>query len=151
MREALQVIRATVNNLDALAELFDGYRQFYRQPPDLAGGRDFLAARLERDQSVIFLASGRTGALGFTQLFPSFTSAGMAPIYILNDLFVRPAARGRGVATSLLREAASFAREQGAVRMTLSTEVGNAAAQMLYEREGWQRDEAFRVYRLPLT
>ena len=92
-----------------------------------------------------------TGALGFAQLYPSFTSAGMARIFVLNDLFVQPEARGRGIASALLRRAAAFAREAGAVRLTLSTEIGNEAAQALYRREGWARDEAFHVYNLPVA
>ncbi len=139
-----------MGDLDALAGLFDGYRQFYRQPADLAGARGFLAERIARGQSVVFLAEDESGALGFTQLYPSFTSAGMAPIFILNDLFVAPEARGKGVGGALLRHAAEFARGEGAARLVLSTAVDNLTAQSLYEGEGWERDEAFFTYRLAL-
>jgi GNAT superfamily N-acetyltransferase len=142
--------RAAIADLDALAGLFDGYRQFYRQPADLAGARAFLAERIARGQSVVFLAEDESGALGFTQLYPSFTSAGMAPIFILNDLFVAPEARGKGVGGALLRHAAEFARGEGAARLVLSTAVDNLTAQSLYEGEGWERDEAFFTYRLNL-
>jgi len=146
----MQIRRATPADLDALAALFDGYREFYRRPADLAVARAFLGERLARDESVVFLALDGDRAVGFTQLYPSFTSAGMARIFILNDLFVHPDARGRGVATSLLRRAAEFARGERAVRLVLSTETTNAAAQALYAREGWQRDDAFLSYTLPL-
>lgn len=150
MSATARIARATLADVDALAALFDGYRRFYRQFSDPAGAREFLAERLRRDESVIFLASDDTGALGFTQLYPSFTSAGMGRTFILNDLFVDDEARGRGVATALLRRAAGFARESGAARLTLSTETTNTAAQALYAREGWQRDDAFLTYTLPL-
>jgi GNAT superfamily N-acetyltransferase len=146
----LAIGRAGAGELDALAPLFDAYRRFYRQPADPAGARAFLAERIEREESVIFLARDEIGALGFTQLYPSFTSAGMARIFILNDLFVAPEARGKGVGSALLRRAAEFARGEGAVRLVLSTAVDNFAAQGVYEREGWERDDAFLTYRLTL-
>ncbi len=146
----LTVRRAGTDNLDALALLFDAYRRFYRQPADLAGGRAFLAERIARGESAIFLAELDGQPAGFTQLYPSFTSAGMARIFILNDLFVAPEARGQGVATTLLRRAAEFGREEGAVRLVLSTATDNFTAQAVYEREGWLRDDAFLTYRLAL-
>jgi GNAT superfamily N-acetyltransferase len=100
---------------------------------------------------VIFIAFN-TGAhaLGFTQLFPSFSSGRAAPIYILNDLFVTPIARRRGVATQLLRRAAEFGRAEGAVCMRLSTEIGNHEAKTLYESLGWEPETAFCGYRLSI-
>ena len=74
----------------------------------------------------------------------------MARIFIFNDLFVIPAARGRGIGGALLRHAAEFAQDAGAARLVLSTAVDNRAAQAVYEREGWKRDDAFLTYRLAL-
>ena len=88
----------------------------------------------------------RGGALGFVQLYPSFTSVGTAPIEILNDLFVGQAARGVGVARALLRRAADDARSRGAVKLVLSTALDNAPAQSLYASEGWERDAGFVEY-----
>ncbi|MCB5425680.1 GNAT family N-acetyltransferase [Altererythrobacter sp. CC-YST694] len=146
----LAIRRAGAEDLDALAGLFDAYRQFYEQPADLAGAWRFLSERMSRGESTIFLAELDGKAAGFTQLYPSFTSAGMARIFILNDLFVAPEARGQGVATGLLRRAAEFARAEGAVRLVLSTATDNFTAQAVYEREGWKRDDVFLNYRLGL-
>ena len=143
--------RASVADVDLVAPLFDAYRQFYGQAPDLAAAREFLRERLERDQSVIFIALRPDGtAAGFTQLYPSFSSASAARIFIVNDLFVDPAARRVGVAQKLLQAAADFGRSQGAVRLTLSTAHTNGPAQSLYERAGWQRDQVFCNYNLAL-
>src|SRR6266849_2449617 len=143
------VRQATIFDLDLLAPLFDAYRQFYRKPSDLVLARRFLLERFQHNQSIVFLAVRPDGsAVGFTQLFPSFSSASAARILILNDLFVGPEARRMRVGSLLLSAAASFGRAVGAVRLTLSTEVTNEAAQALYEAEGWTRQTDFYVYNL---
>jgi GNAT superfamily N-acetyltransferase len=150
MTADVEVRRATLDDLEILAPLFDAYRQFYRRESDVAGARQFLFDRLGREESVIFVAFDGSAAVGFTQLYPLFSSAAMARIFILNDLFVAPEARGKGVGTALLSAAADYGREQGAVRLGLSTEVTNTTAQSVYERAGWKRDTAFFVYHLAL-
>ena len=141
---------AGLSDLDALVPLFDAYRQFYPKESDPGGARRFLRDRFERGQSVVFLAIDTGVPSGFTQLYPSFSSASMAPIYILNDLFVASKARKRGIGAALLRAAADHARRAGAVRLTLSTELSNTTAQAVYERLGWKRDTVFCVYNLAL-
>lgn len=145
------VRQATVSDLDLLAPLFDAYRQFYRKPSDLGLARRFLLERFQHNQSIIFLAVRQDGsAVGFTQLFPSFSSVSATRILILNDLFVRPEARRARVGSMLLAAAASFGRAVGAVRLTLSTEVTNDVARALYETEGWTRQTDFYVYNMTL-
>jgi len=150
MDQVFAIRRASTADADAVAVLFDAYRQFYRCEPDLPGARTFIAARLAHAESVIFVAEDLSMPIGFAQLYPSFTSAGMARTFIVNDLFVVPQSRGLGIATALLRRAADFAIGEGAVRLTLSTATDNHAAQAVYERAGWQRDDAFLTYTLPL-
>ena len=141
---SFEVRNAGLDDLPALAALFDGYRVFYGQPSDPVRAGAFLRERLERGDSHLLLAmDARGGALGFVQLYPSFTSVGTAPIEILNDLFVAEAARGRGVARALLRRAGDDARARGAVGLLLSTALDNTPAQSLYTSEGWVRDTAF--------
>jgi GNAT superfamily N-acetyltransferase len=145
------VRQATIDDLEALVPLFNAYRQFYRKSGDPEGARSFLKARLHHGESTIFLAVADGKATGFTQLYPSFSSASMAPILILNDLFVDPAYRRCGTGAALLRAAAEHGRATGAVRLTLSTELTNATAQALFERSGWQRDATFCTYQLTLS
>ncbi|WP_374014074.1 N-acetyltransferase family protein [Pseudoxanthomonas koreensis] len=136
-----------MEDLPALAALFDAYRVFYGQPSDLARASAFLRQRLEQgDSHLLLVPDGQGGALGFVQLYPSFTSVGTARIEILNDLFVVPAARGGGVARALLQRAVADARGRGAVKLMLSTAVDNIPAQALYESEGWVRDPGFVEY-----
>jgi len=148
---SFQIRQATILDLDTLAPLFDGYRQFYGQPADLARAHDFLAERVHRHESLILLARDEHGeGLGFTQLYPLFSSVRTVRTWLLNDLFVVPSARRRGVAAGLLDAAAEQARALGAASLSLSTALNNAPAQALYESKGWQRDRQFCEYSLVL-
>src|ERR1700686_1650856 len=107
----VEIRQATVGDLDLLGPLFDAYRQFYRQPSEPERARRFLLDRFGHNQSIIFLAFAEdAAAIGFTQLYPSFSSGAMARILILNDLFVTPEARRRGVGLALLQAAAEYGR-----------------------------------------
>jgi GNAT superfamily N-acetyltransferase len=147
----LTIRQATIPDLDLLAPLFDAYRRFYRKPGDLELAGRFLRERLERGESIIFLALRPDGeAMGFTQLYPSFSSASAARIFILNDLFVASEFRRKGVGAALLAAARKFGERAGAIRLALSTEVTNQSAQSLYESCGWTRQTDFHVYNLDL-
>ncbi len=143
---------ATPDDIDDLAPLFDAYRVFYRQPSDAALARRFLAQRMHLGESAILLAreADAGDALGFVQLYPGFSSVSAQRVWILNDLFVAPAARGRGVGRALMRRARAHGEAAGVPCLTLSTAEDNRTAQRLYESEGWQRD-GDRHYRLPLS
>ena len=145
------VRQATVLDIDLLAPLFDAYRRFYRQPSEPDRIRRFLLDRFEHNQSVIFIAEKDGVAIGFTQLYPGFSSGALARIYILNDLFVDPAVRRAGAATALLQAASDYARRVGALRLVLSTELTNTAAQTLYEKLGWKRNIDFCTYQLEVS
>ncbi|MDO1528062.1 GNAT family N-acetyltransferase [Fulvimonas sp. R45] len=148
---SFQIRQAGIHDLDALAPLFDGYRRFYGQPSDPARARDFLAARFRHHESLILLAHDAQGAgLGFTQLYPLFSSVRMVRTYLLNDLFVAEAARRQGVAKALVEAAMAHAKALGAASLSLSTAHDNHAAQALYESLGWQRDTQFREYAVTL-
>lgn len=144
------VRQATVSDIDLLVPLFDGYRQFYRQASEPDRIRRFLLDRFQHNQSVIFVAVKDTAPIGFTQLYPSFSSGALARIYVLNDLFVDPGARRARAGAALLEAAADYARRVGAVRLVLSTELTNRGAQALYEKIGWKRDTEFCTYQLGL-
>ena len=145
----IRIVRGGRNELDDLAPLFDGYRQFYGQRSDLTAARGFLRDRIERDESVIYLAYANGGeAAGFTQLYPSFSSVSLKALWILNDLFVRSDVRRGGVGRALLERARRHALETGAKGLVLSTGISNRAAQTLYENCGWLRDEEFFQYHL---
>jgi len=151
---AIQVRPATLVDLPAVAALFDSYRQFYEQPPALEAAVAFIQARMENHESTILVAEDTTATaatsspLGFCQLYPSFCSVEMAPIFVLYDLFVTPAARGTGAGKALLLAAHDHATAQGAKRLDLTTAKTNHTAQALYKSLGWVRDEVFYAYNL---
>ena len=143
--------QATVDDVEPLVPLFDAYRQFYGRTSDVAAARTFLLARFANRESTLFIAHQGEMAIGFAQLYPSFSSVSLARIFILNDLFVQEQARRTGVASSLLSAAATFAVSLGGVRLSLSTALTNDAAQALYRSVGWNRDQQFSVSHLALS
>lgn len=148
-KSSMEIIRAGEEHLEAIAPLFDAYRVFYERPSDPGLARDFIGERLRNADSVIFLAlgSGPTATpLGFTQLYPSFSSVAAKRHWILNDLFVAPEGRRRGVGRALLERARQHARETGARGLGLATAITNTTAQALYESVGYIRDEVFYHY-----
>ena len=148
---AFGIRRAEVGDVQALARLFDLYRQFYRQGADRAGAARFLGDRLEAGESVVFIAEDARGrAIGFTQLYPALCSVAMARYWILYDLFVDRAARAEGVGRALMERARAHALSTDAVRIDLETAIDNVVAQKLYESLGYRREESFHKYSLAL-
>ena len=146
----LAIKLATLDDLDAVVPLFDAYRRFYEQPSDEARGRGFLEARLRADESVILLATDEGRAVGFTQLYPMFSSVRTGRLWILNDLYVDAGARRSGAGRALLDAAAGFARNDGAVGIVLETTRDNATARSLYRGAGWEEADT-QWYSLSFT
>lgn len=143
----MYIRQAKTSDAAAIAPLFNQYREFYKQASDLKGQR-LLKARLENDESIILIAEENGEFIGFTQLYPTFSSVAMKRIYILNDLFVTPHARTKGAGGQLLSAAKNFAAENGANRLSLQTEHHNRTARSLYEQNGYEEETAFVHYRL---
>ena len=133
--------RASTADLAGLAPLFDAYRSFYGQAGDLVRAAGFLRERLQSGDSVLLLAERNGDIVGFTQLYPMFSSVRTARTWILNDLYVVEGSRRGGVARALLETAATFARADGAVGLSLETGRDNAAARALYRAAGWREED----------
>ena len=139
--------KASINELEPLAVLFDTYRQFYEQAPDIALAKAFIAARLNNKDSVIFVAENSDGKLiGFCQVYPSFCSVIAAKIGVLYDLYVDSSIRKTGAGRALMLAAHEYAANNGWVRLDLTTAKNNHAAQALYASLDWVRDEVFYTY-----
>ncbi|MCR8630496.1 GNAT family N-acetyltransferase [Paenibacillus radicis (ex Xue et al. 2023)] len=144
--------QATIHDLEDAVPLFDQYRIFYGQESDETSARAFLFERLVARESVIFIAKDRTHekAVGFMQLYPSFSSISLKRSWILNDLYVVEAYRGNGIAQQLLEEARNYAGACAVKGIELATAQDNVRAQRLYERNGYKKDEQFYHYYLTL-
>jgi ribosomal protein S18 acetylase RimI-like enzyme len=147
------ITRASPDDLDALVPLFDAYRVFYDQRSRAAHVRAFLAERLQKQESVIFIArvaqSPQADApAGFAQLYPSFTSIGLARSWILSDVFVHRDHRNRAIGRALVQRCIEHAEESGAARLTLETARDNSRAKRLYEALGFKPDTGFVTYQL---
>ena len=147
---SLRVSRADSSRLEETLRLFEGYLEFYKCEPAPEKARAFIFDRLSRQDSVIFLAEFDGVCVGFMQLYPAFASLSMAPNWILNDLYVEPAGRGKGVATALMGAARQLAVDTGAAELFLQTARDNTTAQSLYVGLGYKRDDEFLVYTLSL-
>ncbi len=134
-----QIIEASVQHIPSIALLFDSYRVFYEQPTNIAAATDFLQERMSKNESVIFLAFDQQEAIGFTQLYRSFSSVSLQPILILNDLFVKESHRKLGIGSALLNHGKQYCKEHKFKGLALETATNNPA-QHLYERLGWEKD-----------
>ncbi|RKT05400.1 acetyltransferase (GNAT) family protein [Streptomyces sp. 3211.6] len=134
-------------DLDVATELFRGYLDFYEVTVEDAGRpREFLAERIAKEESIVLLADvPDAGTVGFAQVYPTFSSLSMRPVWILGDLFVAPSGRGTGVGRALLREVLVRGKEAGMGGVQLETGYENHLAQGLYESEGFVR-EGYHIY-----
>ena len=140
------VRRATLEDLEKLAVLFDEYRQFYGASSNLALSQKFLKLRLENKQSVIFIHVKDDVITGFVLLYLGFSSLACSIYYILDDVYVTPTYRRQGSAKQLIDTAILFARHENALRISLETQKSNYQSHQLYEQMGFVKDDAFQTY-----
>lgn len=137
----IEIKKATISDLDQLLPLFDGYRVWYRKESDLNGGRTFLNNRLTGNDAVIYIAWANDKAVGFTQLYPSFSSTRMQRLWILNDLYVEIGQRGKGISKQLINAAKDLAVKTKACGLLLETEKNNEIGNNLYPATGFELEE----------
>ena len=148
---SISVKRATLENLNEVSELFNSYRVFYKQDSDLKLAMSFITDRLKNKDSVIFYSHDANGnALGFTQLYPMFSSVSAKSSWVLNDLYVSSSARRLGVGKKLMDTAKSFAIETNSKGIALETGEDNLNAQALYESLGYEKGVGVYNYFLSL-
>jgi GNAT superfamily N-acetyltransferase len=142
-----EVSRATLSDLADLHGLVEKYRAFYKQPEN-DKTLSFLEERIGKEEAIAFIARVEGQAVGFTLLYPTFSTVSLSNIWLLNDLYVEESSRGKGIASELMEVAESAAKSAGATRVFLRTANDNLPAQSLYEGRNWVKDEVFRRYDL---
>ncbi len=133
----IQIRQAKESDLEQLARLFDLYRIFYRKQSDLNAAIFFLKERLHKNESVIFVAEENESLIGFTQLYPQFSSTRMMRTWLLNDLYVLNEYRGRGISKQLIDAAKQLAKQTDAAGLLLETEKTNMVGNRLYPSAGF--------------
>lgn len=151
----MEIRRITVDESQLVASLFDKYRVFYKKPSDILLAEAFIKERLGKNESVIFVAldtkNRQPVPIGFTQLYPKYSSVSAAKNWILNDLYVESSHRKQGIGEALIKTAMHFAKGEGATYVQLETAVDNYTAQSLYEAIGFEKQEpesGYLVYRI---
>ena len=146
----ITIHQATKEDIDALTVLFDLYRVYYHQPSDIAAAKKFLLQRMEKEESVVFVAEQEKTLVGFTQLYPIFSSVSLQRTWLLNDLYVHASVRKQGVAVQLLEAARQHGLQTSSKWLLLQTGNDNFSAQSVYEKNGWKKMTDY-FYELPLT
>ncbi len=132
---------------EVLVPLVDAYRAFYGETPAPEATESFVRERFSKGDTQFFVArNGEGAAVGFAHLLFSLETIALAPIGILEDIYVAEAARGAGIGGALLDAAETFARKRGLRRLTLSTAHQNRTAQRLYLAHGYVPDQRFRSF-----
>ena len=146
----LNIVYADVEHLDRLAPLFNDYRVWYGKPSDLPGSTHFLFERIINHESVIFLVldgeQEGARAVGFAQLYMTFSSLGLQPVWVLNDLWVADGWRRKGIARLLVEKAQKLVTDREDKGLQLETAPGNTSAQALYKQLGFVEDNEFSHY-----
>lgn len=154
----MEIIRLDNSESSMVLDLFNKYRIFYKQKSDIELCKQFIESRLKNNESVIFVATSKQDdkiiPIGFTQLYPKFSSGKAIKIWVLNDLYVEENYRNKGVGEKLIKTALKYAKDDNANHVELSTAVDNYNAQKLYETIGFERQNPstdFLYYKINLT
>lgn len=142
------ISEAEINDLEDVAFLFDQYRIFYSMTSDLDKCKSFITKRLSNKDSIIYLARIKNEPAGLAQIYPSFSSVAMQPIWVLNDLFVSKEYRKLGCAKLLMQKVENEALKRPIFSVKLSTAIDNHAAKKLYHSIGYTRITQFDNYSL---
>lgn len=141
-----KIKKASLENLDDAATLFNLYRIFYRQADDYEKCRNFIKERLNNEQSTIFLLYDYNKAVGFVQLYKLYHYVKLEKQWLLSDLFVHSDYRGKGFSVALIDRTKQWCDETEACGLMLETEKTNDIGNQLYPRCGFEYDGLHNYY-----
>ncbi|MBS1597154.1 MAG: GNAT family N-acetyltransferase [Bacteroidetes bacterium] len=142
----IEIRQATINDLLQLANLFNLYRIFYRKESDIEGAKKFLSERIQYEESMIYVAEENKKLIGFTQLYPQFSSTRIKRYWLLNDLYVSEEYRGRGISKLLIERAKQLSRDTKGAGLALETEKTNIVGNRLYPSVGFSISDKTNFY-----
>lgn len=147
---ALQIRAATPDDVVLLHELITALAVYEREPDAVkASPQDLRASLFGEGATAHALICEQDGqALGFAVYFFNYSTwLGRNGLY-LEDLFVRPQARGQGAGLALLRHLARLAVQRGCGRFEWSVLDWNQSAIDFYQAAGARPMDGWTVYRL---
>jgi GNAT superfamily N-acetyltransferase len=145
------VIRpATAADVPAIADLIRGLARYEKLEQDVTMTEELLAKNLfgPKPFAETLIAQEAAAPIGFALFFHNFSTFLAKPGIYLEDLFVAPEHRGRGIGRALLKELARIAVERGCGRLEWSVLDWNRDAIAFYERLGAKPNSEWTVYRL---
>ena len=142
----MEIRLATLHDLESLTLIFKKYRDFYKKTADYETAKSFLEERISRNESVIYIAEADQKVVGFTQLYPLFSSTRMKKLWLLNDLYVEEEYRQKGISVALIDRAKKLCRETGACQLSLETSKTNMVGNNLYPKTDFQLDTESNFY-----
>ena len=146
----VKLFKATIDDANIVGPIFDLYRIFYKQESNVEKANQYIRARLEADESIIFFIKDKERCVGFTQLYPTFDSVRLRKKIVLYDLFICEDYRRKGNGKILMDAAKDYAQLNKFGSIELSTSKGNLDGQSLYESLGYIRDQEFYSYDLEI-
>jgi len=143
----IAIRKAIASDISSLSHLFDLYRIFYNKKTDLEAVYKFLSERLNANDSEILLAENdQSTIVGFTQLYPSFSSTRMQRLWVLNDLYVLESYRGKGISKLLIEAAKKLAVQTRACGLLLETAKTNVIGNQLYPSTEFKLEDESNFY-----
>ena len=131
---------ATASDAPVLGRLVHDFNEEFGEPtpaPEILAER--LAAMLARDDVVALTVGEPPAGIALMSFRPIVFEEG--PAALLDELYVRPDLRGRGLGSALLELAFAVARERGCAWFELNTGEDDVDARRFYERHGLRNDE----------
>lgn len=146
----MRIRLATAADVPVIAELIRALARFEKLEHEVKMTDDLLAKALfgERPYAETLLAEEDATPIGFALFFHSFSTFLALPGIYLEDLFVVPEHRGRGVGRTLLAHLARLAIERGCGRLEWAVLNWNQDAIGFYDRLGARPNSEWTVYRL---
>jgi len=136
MAEGIAVGPVLEEEFETLLPLIAAYQRFYEVDEiDNDRNRFFFRRFLAPSEDGELLAARDEGGLilGYACLYWHFSSLAAVETVLMNDLFVAPEARGRGIGRTLIEASRDVARARGAGWLEWATAPDNHAAQRLYD------------------
>lgn len=139
-RGEVPIRRAGPEDADVVARLLHDFNtEFEDVTPGVEALGGYARALLETGEITVLLGGAGPDGISLLRLRPSVWTG--KPEAYLQELYVAPALRGRGIGRALLEATMALAREAGATGIDLATGETDAAARALYESCGFTNRE----------